>query len=52
MDQRRSFIGTGNEKDPIPGNSSPEHDTYTVPGLPLRRRLHGLERFTIAGGPG
>ncbi len=45
-----SFIGAGGEKDPIAGNNSPEHDTYTLPWRPLRRRLHGLERFTVTRG--
>ncbi len=45
-----SFIGAGDEKDPIAGDNSPDHDTYTVPAHPLRRRLHGLERFTVTKG--
>jgi Dyp-type peroxidase family len=45
-----SFIGADDEKDPIAGDHSPGHDTYTLPGRPLRRRLHGLERFTVTKG--
>jgi hypothetical protein len=44
------FIGAGDEEDPIAGNNDPGHDSYTVPARPLRRRLHGLERFTVTRG--
>lgn len=44
-----NFVGLGKQMDPIAG----AHDgtgTFTIPQRPIRRRLHGLERFTITRG--
>jgi Dyp-type peroxidase family len=44
-----NFLGLGTEEDPIAG----EHTgagTFTIPMKPIRRRLQGMERFTITRG--
>lgn len=43
------FVGLGAENDPIAGDNA-GHGTYTIPAQPVRRRLHGLERFTVTKG--
>jgi hypothetical protein len=43
------FVGLGDEQDPIAGASDGQ-GVYTIPAHPLRRRLHGLERFTVTRG--
>ncbi len=39
----------GSERDPIAGNNG-DQGTFTIPTRPVRRRLHGLERFTVTRG--
>jgi Dyp-type peroxidase family len=44
-----NFLGLGIEEDPIAG----EHTgagTFTIPMKPIRRRLQGMERFTVTRG--
>jgi Dyp-type peroxidase family len=44
-----NFLGLGTEEDPIAG----EHTgtgTFTIPMKPIRRRLQGMERFTVTRG--
>ena len=43
------FVGLGREKDPLVG-SNDGTGTYTIPALPVRRRLTGLPGFTIVRG--
>jgi len=44
------FINHGTEQDPIIGNSQGD-GTFTIPKLPVRRRLHGLPQFVeVRGG--
>jgi Dyp-type peroxidase family len=44
------FINQGTEQDPIIGNSQVD-GTFTIPKLPVRRRLHGLPQFVdVRGG--
>ncbi|MBV9577602.1 MAG: peroxidase, partial [Chloroflexi bacterium] len=42
------FAGLGDEQDPIAGDNT--QGVFTIPERPLRRRLHGLERFTVTRG--
>lgn len=44
-----SFTGLDQEKDPLVG----DHDgtgSFTIPRRPIRRRLHGIERFVVTRG--
>ncbi len=43
------FLGAPEEKDPLVG-SNDGSGTFTVPRSPVRRRLHGLPRFTATRG--
>lgn len=44
------FVGLGDEMDPIAG-ANDGGGTFTIPQQPVRRRVHGLERFcTTRGG--
>jgi Dyp-type peroxidase family len=43
------FLGAPAEKDPLVG-SNDGTGTFTIPHTPIRRRLHGLQRFTITRG--
>jgi len=44
------FINQGTEQDPMIGNSQVDR-TFTIPKLPIRRRLHGLPQFVdVRGG--
>jgi Dyp-type peroxidase family len=44
-----NFLGLGAEEDPIAGEHS-ETGMFTIPMKPIRRRLHGVERFTVTRG--
>ena len=44
-----NFLGLGRQMDPIAGVHDTD-DTFTIPRRPIRRRLHGLERFTVTRG--
>src|SRR5262249_26356205 len=45
-----NFIGQGTEQDPLIGNNEGEGD-FTIPKVPVRRRLHELPRFvSVRGG--
>jgi Dyp-type peroxidase family len=44
-----NFVGLGQEKDPFAGDNGAE-GTFTIPQHPIRRRLHGIARFTITRG--
>ncbi len=48
IDNGNAF-GLGSERDPIAGNNDGQ-GTFTIPARPVRRRLHGLERFTVTRG--
>ena len=41
-----NFLGLGNERDPIIGLQE-EGATFTIPKEPVRRRIHGIETFTL-----
>jgi Dyp-type peroxidase family len=43
------FLGAPEEKDPLVG-SNDGSGTFTIPRSPVRRRLHGLQRFTVTRG--
>ena len=43
------FIGLGGEHDPVAGRND-AGGTYTIPALPIRRRLQGLSGFTTTRG--
>ncbi len=43
------FFGVPAEKDPLVG-SNDGSGTFTIPRSPVRRRLHGLQRFTVTRG--
>jgi Dyp-type peroxidase family len=43
------FLGAPEEKDPLVG-SNDGSGAFTIPRLPVRRRLHGLQRFTVTRG--
>jgi Dyp-type peroxidase family len=43
------FLGAPGEKDPLVG-SNDGSGTFTIPRSPVRRRLHGLQRFTVTRG--
>ena len=43
------FFGEPAEKDPLVG-SNDGSGTFTIPRSPVRRRLHGLQRFTVTRG--
>ncbi len=53
---KREWIDDGNafnlgpERDPVAGNNDDEGATFTIPRRPVRRRLRGLERFTVTRG--
>ena len=47
--QTGNFLGLGREEDPIAGRHA-GGGTFTIPMKPVRRRLQGLERFTITRG--
>jgi Dyp-type peroxidase family len=44
-----NFLGLGIEEDPIAGAHTGK-GTFTIPMKPIRRRLQGLERFTVTRG--
>jgi deferrochelatase/peroxidase EfeB len=44
-----NFLGLGREEDPIAGDHA-SATTFTIPMKPIRRRLQGLERFTVTRG--
>jgi Dyp-type peroxidase family len=44
-----SFIGAGDAKDPIIGNSD-KANSFTIPRRPVRRRLQGLPQFVVTRG--
>ncbi len=44
-----NFAGLGRQMDPIAG-ANDASGTFTIPQRPIRRRLHGLERFTVTRG--
>jgi Dyp-type peroxidase family len=44
-----TFIGAGDEKDPIIGDSA-KSNSFTIPRRPVRRRLQGLPRFVVVRG--
>ncbi len=44
-----NFAGLGSEKDPFAGNNDAD-GTFTIPRHPIRRRLHGISRFTVTRG--
>jgi Dyp-type peroxidase family len=45
-----NFISHGTEQDPLIGNNEGE-GVFTIPRVPVRRRLHGLPRFvSVRGG--
>jgi hypothetical protein len=45
-----NFINQGPEQDPIIGNQRVD-GTFTIPKVPVRRRLHGLPQFVdVRGG--
>lgn len=52
---KREWIDDGNafdlgsERDPIAGNNDGQ-GAFTIPARPVRRRVHGLERFTVTRG--
>jgi Dyp-type peroxidase family len=43
------FLGAPDEKDPLVG-SNDGSGTFTIPRSPVRRRMHGLPRFTVTRG--
>jgi|tagenome__1003787_1003787.scaffolds.fasta_scaffold20972654_2 Dyp-type peroxidase family len=43
------FLGAPDEKDPFVG-ANDGSGTFTIPRSPVRRRLHGLPRFTVTRG--
>jgi len=43
------FLGAPEEKDPLVG-SNDGSGMFTIPRSPVRRRLHGLQRFTVTRG--
>jgi len=43
------FLGAPEEKDPLVG-SNDGSGVFTIPRSPVRRRLHGLQRFTVTRG--
>jgi hypothetical protein len=45
----RNFLGLGIEEDPIAGAHA-RKGMFTIPMKPIRRRLQGLERFTVTRG--
>jgi Dyp-type peroxidase family len=53
---KREWIDDGNtfdlgsERDPIAGDNDDDGATFTIPARPVRRRLRGLERFTVTRG--
>jgi Dyp-type peroxidase family len=44
-----NFLGLGTEEDPIAGGHTGT-GTFTIPMKPIRRRLQGMERFTVTRG--
>jgi Dyp-type peroxidase family len=44
-----NFVGLGMEQDPIAG-AHEDKGMFTIPARPIRRRLQGLERFTVTRG--
>ncbi len=45
-----NFINSGTEQDPLIGNDVPDK-IFTIPKMPIRRRMHGLPQFvTLRGG--
>jgi deferrochelatase/peroxidase EfeB len=44
-----SFIGVGDERDPIIGRHE-EGEAFTIPKQPVRRRLHSIETFNVLRG--
>src|SRR5215831_7835799 len=44
-----NFTGLDREKDLLVGDNDGTGD-FTIPGRPIRRRLHGVERFVITRG--
>jgi Dyp-type peroxidase family len=44
------FIGTPEEQDPLVGPHGESGDGFTVPQVPIRRRLTGLPRFVVNRG--
>jgi len=43
------FIGVGDERDPIIGRQD-EGATFTIPKVPVRRRIHGIQTFNVLKG--
>jgi hypothetical protein len=44
-----NFLGLGTEEDPIAGEHAGA-GMFTIPMKPIRRRLQGMERFTVTRG--
>jgi deferrochelatase/peroxidase EfeB len=44
-----NFVGLDQEKDVIVGDNDGT-GTFTIPARPIRRRLHGVERFVVTRG--
>jgi Dyp-type peroxidase family len=44
-----NFIGAGNERDPIVGLQQ-DGATFTIPKVPVRRRVHGIDTFNVLRG--
>lgn len=44
-----NFIDQGTEQDPLVGNNE-GNGIFTIPSVPVRRRLHGLPRFVVVRG--
>jgi Dyp-type peroxidase family len=44
-----TFMSLGNERDPIVGLQEDE-PTFTIPQMPVRRRIHGIETFNVLRG--
>jgi hypothetical protein len=43
------FLGAPEEKDPLVGSNDGSGE-FTIPRSPVRRRVHGLPRFTVTRG--
>ena len=39
----------GNERDPMVG-LQPDNATFSIPQVPVRRRIHGIETFNVPRG--
>ncbi|MER7685927.1 hypothetical protein [Streptomyces sp. NPDC097610] len=49
LDDDGNFTGLGREKDLLTGDNDGT-GAFTIPQYPVRRRLHGVERFVITRG--